>query len=638
MSEKDTLLRVDDLSVRYRASRTAAVDGVSLSVDRGEFVSIVGESGSGKSTTIHAALHLLPASARVEATALELNGHDTASWSDRKLARLRGPFVGFVPQDPGTSLNPVKRVGTQVLEALRLHRRVESGPGRALAVEKLATAGLRDPERVYRQYPHELSGGMKQRVLIAIALANDPALLVADEPTSALDVTVQKVILDHLAHLRETLGLGVLLVTHDLGVAAERSDRLIVMQHGRIVEEGPATRILTDPHHDYTRRLVAAAPTRHSTRLTGTEPGGGTGTTSPRSGTEPRYESGAGSTARPGTTSLRSDTDPRHESGAGATTRAGTIRRSDTAPRQGTTEPTPDIGSSARPGADATSAPISIGTASARAKPVPTAGTALLEVRDLAKTFAHGGVRAVDKVSLAVRAGTTHALVGESGAGKSTVARIAAGFASADSGEVWFDGARIDGLSRGKLRPIRRGIQFVYQNPYSSLDPKFTVEQIIAEPLVALGLLPRGPRRRERVLELLDEVALSREHLARKATELSGGQRQRVAIARALAAGPRMLILDEAVSALDVSVQAQILRLLVDLQHQQGLTYLFITHDLGVVRLVADEVTVMRAGAVVESGSVSTVFENPTQDYTRQLLDAVPVGADRATPVAAVVA
>ncbi|MFF2083920.1 dipeptide ABC transporter ATP-binding protein [Nocardia sp. NPDC058176] len=546
MSDTDTLLRIEKLSVRYRTRGQepghAAVDGVSLAVRRGEFVSIVGESGSGKSTTIHAALHLLPTSAQVEAGVLELNGHDTAAWNDRRLARLRGPFVGFVPQDPGTSLNPVKRVGIQVLEALRLHRRVESGPGRALAEAKLAAAGLRDPERVYGQYPHELSGGMKQRVLIAIALANDPELLVADEPTSALDVTVQKVILDHLADLRATLGLGVLLVTHDLGVAAERSDRLVVMQHGRIVEEGTAEQILTDPRHEYTRRLVAAAPTRHSTRLVGTRQ------------------------------------------------RAGQA-----------VEPTD-----------------------------------LLRVRNLSKTFARGAVRAVDEVTLAVRAGTTHALVGESGAGKSTVARIAAGFATADSGEVWFDGTRIDGRSRAKLRPIRREIQFVYQNPYSSLDPKFTVEQIIGEPLAALGLLPRGNRRRDRVRELLDEVALSREHLRRKPAELSGGQRQRVAIARALAAGPRLLVLDEAVSALDVSVQAQILRLLVDLQHEQGLTYLFITHDLGVVRLVADEVTVMRGGAVVETGSVAEVFAAPSQDYTRRLLDAVPVGAPGPDPVGAI--
>ncbi|MEV0248912.1 ABC transporter ATP-binding protein [Nocardia sp. NPDC050712] len=537
MSEQP-LLRVDDLTVRYRGSAAPAVAGVSLEVHAGEFVSVVGESGSGKSTTVHAALHLLPPEARVRAQALELAGQDTTGWSDRKLSRVRGPFVGFVPQDPGTSLNPVKRVGAQILEAVRLHRRVDAETGRAVVLAKLEQAGLGDPERIARRYPHELSGGMKQRVLIAIALASEPALLVADEPTSALDVTVQKVILDRLAELRATLGLGVLLITHDLGVAAERSDRLIVMQHGRIVEQGPTAGLLAAPREEYTRRLIAAAPSAHGTRL---------------------------APSRPAPEVL--------------------VRK-------------------------------------------PESRGVILRLHELSKSF--GGVRAVDEVSLAVTAGSTHALVGESGAGKSTVARIAVGFATADSGAVEVDGRSINGLSRRQLRPVRTLIQFVHQNPYSSLNPRFDVRQIIAEPLVALGLAS-GRERTDRVRELLDAVALDRKFLDRKPAELSGGQRQRVAIARALAADPRVLVLDEAVSALDVSVQAQILQLLVDLQHEQGLTYLFITHDLGVVRLIADDVTVLRAGRVVETGTVAEVFAAPRTDYTRELLAAVP-GVDTLAP------
>ncbi|WP_019926098.1 ABC transporter ATP-binding protein [Nocardia sp. BMG111209] len=527
MTTTAPLLRIRDLTVHYRDSPAPAVAGVSLEVAAGEFVSIVGESGSGKSTTVHAALRLLPASARVRSAALELGGRDVSGWSDRRLARVRGPVVGFVPQDPGTSLNPVKPVGRQVLEALRLHRRPDAA--RELAIEKLAAAGLPDPDRVYRQYPHELSGGMKQRVLIAIALANDPVLLVADEPTSALDVTVQKRILDRLSGLRESLGLGVLFVTHDLGVAAERSDRLLVMRRGRIVEEGGATAVLTAPRHPYTARLVAAAPAAHTGRL----------------------------------------------------------------------RPSPGI---AQPATGSEPAP-------------------LLRLTGLIKSFA--GVRAVDEVSLAVRTGTTHAVVGESGAGKSTVARLVAGLARPDAGAVWLAGDRVDGPGR-RPRPLRRQIQHVYQNPYTSLDPRFDVAGIIGEPLQAFGLIRDRSERQRRVAELLDAVALDRTHLRRRPAELSGGQRQRVAIARALAAGPRLLVLDEAVSALDVSVQAQILQLLVDLQAEHGLTYLFITHDLGVVRLIADDVTVMRAGRVVENGSVATVFDAPAAEYTRTLLAAVP--------------
>ncbi|SNS66548.1 dipeptide ABC transporter ATP-binding protein [Rhodococcoides kyotonense] len=534
------LLQIEDLKVAYTGRRTKqAVRGLDLTVQPGEFVAVVGESGSGKSTTVHAALRLLPSSAQIESGRISLGGLDTTDWRDRSLAQLRGPFVGFVPQDPGTSLNPVKRVGVQVLEAIRLHRQAESTQARELVLEKLRLAGLKDVERVYEQYPHELSGGMKQRVLIAVALASDPKLLIADEPTSALDVTVQKVILDHLAHLRDTLGLGILLVTHDLGVAADRADRVVVMKDGAIVEHGATSDVLTAPTNEYTQRLFAAAPTFRTARL-----------------------------------------DPTRDAVA-------VDRR-----------------------------------------------VAVLEIDHVTKTFSAGrgaAFTAVDDASLVVRAGTTHAIVGESGAGKSTLARIAVGLAAPDEGTVTFHGRDVDGVLSGlrhrALRPFRREIQLVYQNPFSSLDPKFSVEQIVAEPLIAFGSVKDKAARRDRVEQLLASVALDGSYLHRRAAELSGGQRQRVAIARALAADPRLLVLDEAVSALDVSVQAQILQLLVDLQAELGLAYLFITHDLSVVRLVADDVTVMRTGQVVEAGAVADVFASPSDPYTRSLLDAVPGSA-----------
>jgi peptide/nickel transport system ATP-binding protein len=459
-------------------------------------------------------------------------------WSEKRLARVRGNYVGYVPQDPGTSLNPVKRVGVQVFEAVALNAppsaRLSRGEQAARARESLRRAGLPDVDRVYDQYPHELSGGMKQRALIAIALAGEPKLIVADEPTSALDVTVQQVILDHLEGLRRELGLGILLVTHDLGVAVDRSDRVVVMERGRVVEQGPVERIVQRPRAEYTVRLLASAPARHAGRLI--------------------------------------------------------------------------------PAAGA---------------PAVLDGTAI-EARGLKKAYriGHGDrravLRALDGVDLTVRRGRTHAIVGESGAGKSTLARILVGNVSPDGGEVTLDGRDLLALSARQWRELRRDLQFVYQNPYSSLDPRFTVRRLVGEPLRAFGIGAGRRERAARVAEILTQVGLGPEFLDRTPARLSGGQRQRVAIARALALEPEILVLDEAVSALDVSVQAQILQLLVDLQARLGLTYVFITHDLGVVRLVADDVTVMRAGVVVESGPVPRVFAEPVHDYTRSLLAAVP--------------
>ncbi|AZG48005.1 dipeptide ABC transporter ATP-binding protein [Gordonia insulae] len=560
----DPLLDIGDLVIEYRTDRrwNPAVRGVSLRVEPGEFVSLVGESGSGKSTVVFGALGQLPANARVTGGRIRYSDVDVTGWNDRRMTRVRGNYIGYIPQDPNTSLNPVKKIGHQVAEAVRFNEpagrfggtaRLNQARWREAALATLRTAGLTDAERVFDQYPHELSGGMKQRALIAIALAGDPKIIVADEPTSALDVTVQKVILDHLVILGAELGIGVLLVTHDLGVAIERSDRILVMRNGEIVESGTPDGITEHAVDEYTRRLLAAAPGRHAGRLT------------PSRATDVAA-------------------DP-----AGATS-------------------TPE--------------PVLVAENLSKTYRVPGAGK-------------RAEFHALDGVDLTVLRGTTHAIVGESGAGKSTLAGILAGFTRPDGGSVRVGDADVTSAGRKQLRELRRDLQFVFQNPYTSLDPRFTVERLIAEPLVAFGVGSSRRARAERVGELLDAVALDRDHARRLPRELSGGQRQRVAIARALALNPEIVILDEAVSALDVSVQAQILQLLVDLQAELGLSYVFVTHDLGVVRLIGDQVTVMRSGSVVETGAVEEVFTTPAHPYTRELIAAIPGVAGTGTQLSA---
>jgi peptide/nickel transport system ATP-binding protein len=525
------LLEVCDLEVSFgRGARAVpALRGVSFAVQPGERVAVVGESGSGKSTTAHAVLGLLPGSGRITGGRILLRGEDITHAREKRLRRLRGREVGLVPQDPMANLNPVARIGRQVAETLTAHGIAGRGAARRRAVEILAQVGLPEPERRARQYPHEFSGGMRQRVLIAIGLACRPDLLIADEPTSALDVTVQRRILDHLERLTGELGTALLLVTHDLGLAADRADRVVVMSEGTVVESGPAHQVLTDPQHEYTKRLVAAAPSL-----------------------------------------------------------AGSRRR--VFPTPGTDEP-------------------------------------VLEVDRVSKEYrirGRGGVlRAVDDVSFTVRRGRTTALVGESGSGKTTTARMVLGLVPPTTGSIRLDGAAIGGLTGARLRAVRRTMQPVFQDPYGSLDPMFSVERLIAEPLATFGVGDRAQRRR-RVLELLDQVALPRAMAARYPNELSGGQQQRVAIARALALDPALVVCDEPVSALDVLVQDQILTLLHTLQVELGLSYLFISHDLAVVRQIAHDVVVMRAGRVVEQGEVTEILTDPADPYTRQLLDAIP--------------
>lgn len=556
------LVTIRDLHVGYvRRRRTApAVRGVDLSIGSGEIVALVGESGSGKSTIANTIIGLLPDNARVTAGSvllhtgpspddvdgpvlddrLDLDEHgrrpvEIVGAREKVLRELRGRVVGLVPQDPMVGLNPTRRIGGQVAEAIRL-RGVSGDDLDAEVLEFLAQAGVDNPQLRARQYPHELSGGLRQRVLIGIALAGRPRLIIADEPTSALDVTVQRRILDHLEGLVRESGISLLIITHDLAVAADRGDRVVVLQDGEIVEQGPPGDILVSPARDYTRRLIAAAPgLAHGGQIV------------------PRFQLPPEQVATP---------DP-------------VIRLENVSKRY----------------------------------PLPGRQA--------------GSFLALDGVSVEVARGRTHALVGESGSGKTTMLRIAFGFEQATDGRVSLDGVDITGLGWKQTRLLRRKVQLVHQNPYASLDPRFTVGQSITEPLVSFRIGDRRTRT-ARALELLDQVALPGSYLDRLPAELSGGQRQRVAIARALALSPELVLLDEPVSALDVSVQEQILALLTDLQERLGLSYLFVSHDLAVVARISHTVSVLNRGRQVESGSVAAVFGSPSSEYTRELIDAVP--------------
>ena len=584
-AESDPLLEISDLEVAFRSSTglVPAVRKANLTLYPGQSVAIVGESGSGKSTLAHAVIGLLPGTGRVTGGTIRFQGRDITHLGTQELTSLRGSSIGLVPQDPMSNLNPVWSIGFQVKEALRAnglagvaddrlahlmaeHAEHAGRTGHADGAQKAATstggridvdeqvallleqAGLPEASRRAKQYPHEFSGGMRQRALIAIGLAARPDLLIADEPTSALDVTVQRRILDHLQTLVRELGTAMLFITHDLGLAAERAEHIVVMHRGRVVESGPSLEVLQDPRHPYTQRLVKAAPSLASRRI-----------------------------------------ESAHARGIQVT--------------------------------DDELLGASLGS---------SATEEILRVEHLTKVFevrgAKGGdktLTAVDDVSFGIRKGTTTALVGESGSGKSTVANIILNLIDPTSGKVFHDGVDLSTLGPKELFALRRIMQPVFQNPYGSLDPMYSIFRVVEEPLRVHGI-GTAKEREARVAELLDMVSLPRSVMRRYPHELSGGQRQRVAIARALALKPQIVVLDEAVSALDVLVQAQILRLLSDLQSELELTYLFITHDLAVVRQIADDVVVMEPGRIVESGAADELFANPRQDYTRELIRAVP--------------
>jgi peptide/nickel transport system ATP-binding protein len=556
------LLSLQDLSIRYPGEARPAVSGLNLDVGAGESVALVGESGCGKSTTALALLRLLPASAQASGRVL-LEGRDLLALRERDMAALRGNAVSMIFQEPMTSLNPVLSIGAQVVETLRLHTALSPQAAHARAVELLDQVRIPEPQRRFHAFPHQLSGGQRQRVMIAMAIACTPKLLVADEPTTALDVTVQAQILELLDTLRRELRMAMLLITHDLGVVARWADRVAVMHDGIKVEEQSARTLFREPAHPYTRGLLGAS-------------------LGAADGVVPHYRQARLPEIR--------------------------VERRD--------DGTPTAFRLERPALRAASG---IGTGVA---------PAVLDVEDLHVTHRSGAhaTAAVQGVSFSIAAGETVGLVGESGCGKSTLARAVLRLADHDAGRIVFDGTDIASVDRRRMRPWRGAMQLVFQDPYSSLNPRRTVAEVLEGTLQIHGVRDRQERR-ARAAAMIDRVGLPTAALHRYPHEFSGGQRQRIGIARALIVRPRLLVCDEPVSALDVSVQAQVLNLLADLQAEYGLSCLFISHDLGVVRYIADRILVMRAGQLVESSGRDEIWERPAHPYTRQLLAAAPCRA-----------
>ncbi|OWJ67011.1 ABC transporter ATP-binding protein [Inquilinus limosus] len=543
------LLQVRNLSTQVAtpAGPKLVVEDLSFDLNPGETLCIAGESGSGKSMTSLSIMGLLPQPmARVAGGRVLLEGRDLLALPERQMRRVRGGEIAMIFQEPMTSLNPVMSVGRQIAEAIRAHRQVDGAGARRLALEALEAVRISEPERRLRQHPHELSGGMRQRVMIAMALACRPKLLIADEPTTALDVTIQAQILELMRDLRRQFGTALILITHDMGVVAEMADRVVVMSQGKVVESGPVVPLFEAPARDYTRALLAAVP---------------------------KLGQMAGRDAP-----LRAD-------------------------------------------APALS---------------PAANEPVVAVKDLTVRFDIAGgllqrtvkrVHAVESLSFALAAGETLALVGESGCGKSTTGKALMGLVPW-RGSIRIAGAEAAGLGPAALKPLRRNIQMVFQDPYASLDPRMTVGELVAEPLVIHGLA-KGGELADRVEWLFRRVGLAPELRHRHPHEFSGGQRQRICIARALSLSPKAIIADESVSALDVSVQARVLDLLHELQADLGLAYLFISHDMAVVEQISHRVAVMYLGQIVETGTRRQIFEDPRHPYTKKLMQAVPIADPR---------
>ncbi len=605
----DVLLQVNDLKTWFegRAGTARAVDGVSFDIRRGETFALLGESGCGKSMTSLSLMRLIPEPAgRIVSGSVILDGVDLLKLPEHQMRNMRGSKIGMIFQEPMTSLNPVMSVGRQIQESVERHLGLRRRAAKARVLELLNSVGIPDPLQRYDEYPHQLSGGMKQRIMIAIALAGEPDLLIADEPTTALDVTIQAQVLELMSDLQKQTGMAMLLITHDLGVVAEVADRVAVMYAGQIVEQATREQFFNDPQHPYSKKLFASMPD-----------------------IEKRGESLAviRGTVPPLTTEFKGcrfearcdyawelcqNTIPQwHPQPSGHGVRCHLL-------------------DDAHKGREPTHQPV---VEAAQLKSASHSNESILKVDGLKVHFpirkgllkrVVGHVHAVDGIDIDLKPGKTLALVGESGCGKTTVGKGILQLIRPTHGKVEFENIDLTQLSNKQLRPMRGDIQIIFQDPFSSLNPRMRVADIIEEGMVAQNKGGNAEQRQQRIDELLQQVGLLTEHKERYPHEFSGGQRQRVCIARALAVEPKLIICDEPTSALDVSVQAQILNLLKKLQQELGLAYLFITHDISVVEYLAHNVAVMYLGRVVEQGAVEEVLSNPKHPYTQALLSAVP--------------
>lgn len=593
------ILSVKDLGLSFESEDQfqEVLSGVSFSVAAGEIVGIIGESGSGKSMTARSITRLLPDNALIaQESQVRFKGEDVLAMKPRALRRLLGQEIGMIFQDPLSSLNPTMTVGAQIVEVLRLHRKLSRRAARDEAVALMSAIGILEPAARFKLYPHEFSGGMRQRIMIAIALAGKPSLLIADEPTTALDVTIQAQILRLIKDLQADLGLSVLLISHDFGVVAQICTRVIVMQNGRIVEQGPIEELFAAPKHPYTKLLLDAVPRIEQEKVT-------------------RKVGVLADVVAEGELVLADEIDP--DDGA---KNAGLVATEVIAAGEWPGEWPVATNSSANSNANTSTIAKANTNANTHLQP-------LISVEKLEQVFDLGKgqqVKAVNQVDLKIYRGETLGLVGESGSGKSTLGRAILQLYQPTSGRIMFHGFDLKQLTPTEKLRVRKDMQIIFQDPYASLDPRMKVEDIIGEALDTHGLVKNANERRARVEELLELVELDPSFASRFPHEFSGGQRQRIGIARALAVEPDFIVADEPLSALDVSIQAQIIDLLQKLQEKLGLTYLFIAHDLAVVKQISDRVAVMQHGQIVEIAETKELYDKPLHPYTQQLLSAVP--------------